>query len=118
MNLLKKYWRKLFKNHIKINFSYLFSVIFDLALCIGAIWLIYVSWNVSEQEIIDTLQSDIGSSNAQRKRIIYVIIIDLFGKEGLFIFLFLCVYITIRHFFLPNLRKFLGKEVEEEEEEQ
>lgn len=116
MSLLRKSWKKLFKNHIKINLDYLFAVVFDLALCAGGIWLMYVNWNVSEQEIIDTLQLDMGANSAQRKRIIYVIIIDLFGKEGLLVFISLCLYIIIRHFFLPNLRKFLGKEVEKEEE--
>lgn len=114
MRSLKKLLQNLYKR-VTTKWEYLLSMIFYIALAVGSLWLIFAYQNETESEIIEGLQNT-GSERAKRKRSLYIMILNLFGKKGLYLFYMLSCYIIFRYYFLPSLRKFLGKKVEDEEE--
>ncbi|GIM59701.1 hypothetical protein [Capnocytophaga canimorsus] len=118
MNLLRKYWEKLSKNHIKINFYYLFNVIFYIVMCLMCIISIHHFIVTSEEDILSSLGKSLEKATGRRllNDLLYLKMLKIIGKEG-FIVIFVIIFFVVIKECLFNLRKFLGKEVEKEEKE-
>lgn len=118
MNLLKRYWRKLFKK-VTTKWEYLLSIMILLVLLIfGGITLYYYK-DFTSQELLEDLKKAQEEATGKRslKKGFYVVMVELFGKMGLYIFLIIGLYIVVKDV-LFNIQKFLGKEVENEEEKE
>ncbi|GIM52119.1 hypothetical protein CAPN004_11490 [Capnocytophaga cynodegmi] len=100
---------------MKKNRISLWTLVFDLCLLIGCIYHIYSIQTYTAEEMIGDLQA-VSSERIKRNRFVSVFILDYLGKEGYYIFVGVCFIIIFKYRFLPNLRKFLGKEVEKKEE--
>ena len=117
MNLLKKYWRKLSKK-VTTKWEYLLSIMILLVLLIfGGITLYYYK-DFTSQELLEDLKKAQEEATGRRslKKGFYVVMVELFGKIGLYIFLIIGLYIVVKDVLL-NMQKFLGKKVEKEDEE-
>ncbi|CEN37973.1 conserved hypothetical protein [Capnocytophaga canimorsus] len=120
MNLLRKYWEKLSKNHIKINFDYLFNVIFYIVMCLMCIISIHHFIVTSEEDILSSLGKSLEKATGRRllNDLLYLKMLKNYrGKRGDFIVIFVIIFFVVIKECLFNLRKFLGKEVEKEEKE-
>ncbi len=101
---------------MKINKKFLWEVIFNFSLLVGGIFYAYrIMFCYTAEEMVQDLQA-ISSDRIRRSRAIDIIILNSLGKEGYFFFIIIVVSAILKYRFLPSLRKFLGRKVEDEEE--
>ncbi len=99
MNLSNKFWKKLSKK--PIDYGHFFSVFFYITLSIGCIWIIFAFWNIPIEEILQELMESSEKSTGRRKRndTLYITFLKNFGKEGVFIFLIIALYLLVTEIF-------------------
>lgn len=115
MHLLKKFLQNLYKK-VTTKQKVLFNLIFYFALSIGSFWLVFAYNDDTEQEIMKSFEGATYSKQRANRGVL-MMVVKLFGKEGLIILAIVCFYVVFRYYFLPNLKYFLSDEVENEEEE-